>query len=36
VEMDGYHMIRLDQQGRIVEGWGFVEDQDALVAFFSA
>jgi ketosteroid isomerase-like protein len=36
VEMDGYHMIRLDQQGRIVEGWGFAEDQDALDAFFSA
>jgi uncharacterized protein len=36
VEMAGYHMIRLDHEGRIVEGWGFVEDQDALDAFFSA
>jgi uncharacterized protein len=36
VEMDGYHMVRLDQEGRIVEGWGFAEDQDALDVFFSA
>lgn len=32
----GHHMIRLDEAGRIAEGWGFVGDQDALDAFFLA
>lgn len=36
VEMDGYHMIRLNAEGKIVEGWGFTQDQDALDDFFSA
>jgi len=36
VDMDGYHMIRLNDDGKIVEGWGFTEDQDALDAFFAA
>jgi hypothetical protein len=34
--MQGHHMVRLDAGGRIVEGWGFTDDQDALDAFFSA
>jgi hypothetical protein len=29
-------MVRLDEQGRIAEGWGFTGDQDALDRFFSA
>lgn len=36
VDMEGYHLIRLDDQGRIMEGWGFASDQDALDVFFSA
>jgi ketosteroid isomerase-like protein len=36
VDMGGYHMIRLNEEGRIAEGWGFVEDQDVLDDFFSA
>ena len=36
VDMNGYHVVRLDESGRIVEGWGFTVDQDALDAFFSA
>jgi uncharacterized protein len=36
VDLDGFHMIRLDEAGRIVEGWGFTVDQDALDDFFSA
>jgi hypothetical protein len=34
--MDGHHMIRLDDDGLVVEGWGFVQDQAALDEFFSA
>jgi ketosteroid isomerase-like protein len=36
VDMGGHHMIRLDESGRVVEGWGFAEDQAALDEFFSA
>ena len=36
VEMRGHHMVRLGEDGRIVEGWGFAEDQDALDEFFRA
>ena len=35
VEMAGYHMIRLTDEGKIAEGWGFTGDQDALDEFFS-
>jgi ketosteroid isomerase-like protein len=35
IDMHGYHMIRLDHHGKIVEGWGFTEDQDTLDDFFS-
>jgi ketosteroid isomerase-like protein len=36
VDLDGFHMVRLDEDGRICEGWGFTRDQAALDAFFSA
>jgi uncharacterized protein len=36
IDMDGHHLVRLDAAGRIVEGWGFAADQDALDAFFRA
>ncbi len=37
VDMGGYHLIRLDAEGqRIVEGWGFADNQDALDEFFRA
>jgi ketosteroid isomerase-like protein len=35
VDMDGFHLVRLDEDGLILEGWGFAEDQDALDRFFS-
>jgi ketosteroid isomerase-like protein len=35
VDLDGSHVIRFDSSGKIVEGWGFTDDQDALDAFFS-
>ena len=35
VDLDGFHMVRLDEEGRICEGWGFTRDQAALDAFFS-
>jgi ketosteroid isomerase-like protein len=36
VAMAGFHVVRLDSGGRIVEGWGFAADQGALDAFFAA
>ena len=36
VEMRGAHIMRLNDAGQIVEGWGFTSDQDALDDFFSA
>ncbi len=36
VALRGAHILRLNDQAQIVEGWGFVSDQDALDAFFSA
>jgi SnoaL-like domain len=36
IDMDGHHMVRLDDDGLVVEGWGFVQDQAALDEFFSA
>lgn len=36
VDMDGCHVIRLNAEGKIVEGWGFTQNQDALDEFFSA
>lgn len=36
VDMGGAHIMRLNERGQVVEGWGFAEDQDALDAFFAA
>jgi ketosteroid isomerase-like protein len=36
VEMNGYHLVRLNAEAKIIEGWGFIKDQDALDEFFSA
>lgn len=35
VDLRGAHIMRLNSAGQIVEGWGFVHDQDALDAFFA-
>jgi ketosteroid isomerase-like protein len=35
VDLAGAHVMRLEN-GKVVEGWGFVEDQDVLDQFFSA
>ncbi|MGH2522180.1 MAG: nuclear transport factor 2 family protein [Anaerolineales bacterium] len=36
VDLRGAHLLRFNDQGQIVEGWGFTNDQDALDEFFSA
>ncbi len=36
VDLRGGHLMRLDEEGKVVEGWGFTSDQDALDRFFSA
>jgi ketosteroid isomerase-like protein len=36
IDLEGGHLFRLDAEGRVAEGWGFLSDQDALDAFFSA
>jgi ketosteroid isomerase-like protein len=36
VELRGAHVIRLNEKGQVVEGWGFTNDQDALDEFFAA
>jgi ketosteroid isomerase-like protein len=35
IDLAGAHVMRLES-GKVVEGWGFVEDQDVLDQFFSA
>jgi ketosteroid isomerase-like protein len=35
VDMPGAHIMRMNEQGQVVEGWGFLSDQDALDDFFS-
>ena len=35
VDLKGAHIMRLNDQGQIVEGWGFTNNQDALDEFFS-
>ncbi len=35
ISIDGGHLMRLDAEGKIVEGWGFTDDQDVLDHFFS-
>jgi uncharacterized protein len=34
IEMEGAHVLRVEN-GKVVEGWGFVENQDVLDEFFS-
>jgi hypothetical protein len=36
IDIRGGHLFRLDDEGKVVEGWGFTDDQDALDRFFSA
>lgn len=36
IDMHGAHIMRLNDAGQVVEGWGFWEDQDAVDEFFSA
>jgi ketosteroid isomerase-like protein len=36
VDLRGAHIMRLNDLGQVVEGWGFTSDQDALDEFFSA
>jgi ketosteroid isomerase-like protein len=36
VDLRGAHIMRVNNQGQVVEGWGFTSDQDALDEFFSA
>jgi ketosteroid isomerase-like protein len=36
VDVRGGHLFRLNAAGKVVEGWGFTNDQDALDDFFSA
>lgn len=35
VDLRGAHIMKLNDKGQIVEGWGFTDDQDALDDFFS-
>ena len=35
IDMNGAHVMRVEG-GKIVEGWGFAENQDVLDEFFSA
>ena len=35
-DLKGAHIMRLNEQHQVVEGWGFADDQDALDDFFSA
>jgi ketosteroid isomerase-like protein len=36
VDLRGGHLMRLTDEGKVAEGWGFTDDQDALDEFFSA
>lgn len=36
VDLRGAHHFRINDAGQVAEGWGFVNDQEALDAFFSA
>jgi ketosteroid isomerase-like protein len=35
VDLKGGHLFRLNDEGNVLEGWGFTDDQDALDEFFS-
>lgn len=34
IDMRGGHLMRVTADGRVAEGWGFADDQDALDDFF--
>jgi ketosteroid isomerase-like protein len=36
VDLHGGHLLRLTPDGHVAEGWGFLDDQDALDEFFAA
>ena len=36
VSLRGAHILRINDQGKIAEGWGFTDNQDALDEFFLA
>ncbi len=36
IDIKGGHLMRVSDEGKVVEGWGFTDDQDALDDFFSA
>jgi len=36
IDIRGGHLMRLTDEGKVVEGWGFTANQDALDEFFSA
>ena len=36
IDLQGGHLFRLTADGKVAEGWGFTDDQEALDAFFSA
>ncbi len=35
IKMKGAHLLRLNDQGQVVEGWEFTKDQDVLDDFFA-
>jgi len=36
VDLRGAHIMRINDQGQVAEGWGFTSNQDVLDEFFSA
>jgi hypothetical protein len=36
IDIRGGHLMRLTDEGKVAEGWGFTDNQDALDEFFSA
>lgn len=36
IDIRGGHLMRLTDEGKVVEGWGFTDNQDALDEFFAA
>jgi ketosteroid isomerase-like protein len=36
IDMKGGHLFRISSEGKVAEGWGFTDDQEALDRFFSA
>jgi len=36
IDVRGGHLFRIDDNGKVAEGWGFTNEQDQLDSFFSA